>query len=70
VLKSALAAIGMVKRNPSRGQKKKNREMRRNKRQSRRGSIRERKAIRGAKINREQEVQRQDGNEEAKTRQR
>jgi hypothetical protein len=52
VLKSALAAIGMVKSTPSHGQKKKDREMRRNKRQSSRGAIRERKVIRGAKSKR------------------
>jgi hypothetical protein len=57
----------MVKLSPSRGEKKKEREMRRNKRQSSRGAKRERKVIRGAKSKRGQEVQRQDGNEETKT---
>jgi len=49
VLKSALATVGMVKPNPSRGQKEKCREMRRDEKQNRRGAIRERKVMREAK---------------------
>ena len=61
MLKSALATVGMVKPSPSRGQKKKCREMRRNKKLNRRDAVKERKVIRDAKRSGEQEIQRQDG---------
>jgi hypothetical protein len=51
----------MVKPSPSRGQKEKCREMRRNKKQNRRDAVRERKVIRDSKRSGVQEIQRQDG---------
>ena len=68
MLKSALEeAVGMIKpssrcgESHTRREKGKGKEMRRNKKQIRRGAIKERNVIRDAKRSREQEIQRQEG---------